>query len=270
MIDKNNASVSTKRQCELIGLNRSTYYYEPNESESDLNQELMRIIDQLYTENPFYGSRRMVILLKREFGIKVSRERVSRLMRIMGIEGQLPGKKTTRRHQGHKVYPYLLKNLEIVRPDQVWCSDITYIPVMHGTMYLVAIMDWYSRKILAWELSNTLDTSFALKALDDALSRGKPEIFHSDQGCQYTSHAFTQRLKDHGITISMSGRGRAYDNIFIERFWRSLKTEEVYKNEYNNVIQLRRSLEDYIHFYNTDRPHAALEYLTPYEVHNVA
>lgn len=269
MIDEDHSHLSVKRQCELIDLPRSTRYYQPS-GESGLNLELMRIIDELYTEHPYYGCRRMVAVLLRAYGIRVSRKRVRRLMRVMGIEGKLPGRKTTRRNPEHKVYPNLLKNLEITRINQVWCSDITYIPTGYGTMYLACIMDWYSRKILAWELSNTLDSGFVLNALESALRLSKPECFHSDQGCQYTSNGFTERVQEAGIQISMSGRGRCYDNIFIERFWRSLKTEEIYKKEYRTVIELRRSIEDYVHFYNTDRPHEALGYLTPFEVHHAA
>jgi putative transposase len=189
-------------------------------------------------------------------------------MRLMGIEGKLPGRKTTRSAPGHKIYPNLLKGLKIDRPDKVWCVDITYTPTVIGPMYLVAIMDWHSRYILAWELSNSLDTEFCIRALEEALSRHpKPEYFHSDQGCQFTSEAFTAILKSHGITISMSGRGRAYDNIFIERFWRSLKTEKLYKEEFRSVFALRKTISEYMLFYNERRPHQALEDAFPIEVY---
>lgn len=267
MIDQD-TELSLKRQCSLLSLNRSSYYYVPETDESELNRALMRIIDEIYTEHPYFGSRRMRAMLHRWFGIRVSRDRVSRLMRIMGLEGKAPGQRTTVRVTSHKVYPNLLRHLEVTHPNQVWCTDITYIPMVRGTMYLVAILDWYSRKVLAWELSNSLDSDFCVRALLDALDRGAPQVFHSDQGCQFTSKAFTSELNERGIQISMSGRGRAYDNIFVERFWRSLKTEEIYKRDYENATELRRSIGEYVHFYNTHRPHAALDYYTPYEVHN--
>jgi len=267
LIKRNHESVSVRRQCELLGLNRSSFYFEPK-GESEETFELMKRIDIIYTACVFYGSRRIREALLRQFDVRVSRDRVRRLMRLMGIMGKLPGPQTTRRHPGHAIYPNLLRNLAVERPNQVWCTDITYLPMARGTMYLVAIMDWHSRCVLSWRLSNSLDTGFCLEALEEAIERhGQPEIFHSDQGCQFTSEAFTGLLKAHGITISMSGRGRAYDNIFVERFWRSLKYERIHKEEYATVAALREAVAAYIHFYNTDRPHQALDYQVPWEVH---
>jgi putative transposase len=259
-----------KRQCELLALNRSSFYYGPPSEESDLNQALMRLIDEIYTEHPYFGIRRIRSALDCWFGISVSRDRISRLMRLMGIEGKAPGRRTTVRHPGHKVYPNLLRNQDITRPNQAWCVDITYIPMIRGTMYLVCIMDWHSRKVLSWELSNSLDSDFCVRALEFALTLGIPAIFHSDQGCQFTSNVFTEILKSHHIQISMSGRGRCYDNIFIERFWRSLKTEEIYKHEFKTVAEVRLVIGRYIQFYNTQRPHQALDYATPQEVYDGA
>lgn len=266
LIQRDHESLSITHQCELIGLPRSTYYDEsPGESKETLS--LMMRIDQIYMEHPYYGSRRIRAELIRE-GTVCSRDRIVRLMRLMGIEGKLPGRKTTRSAPGHKIYPNLLKGLRIDRSDKVWCVDITYTPTVSGPMYLVAIMDWHSRYILAWELSNSLDTEFCIRALEEALSRHpNPEYFHSDQGCQFTSEAFTSILKTHGITISMSGQGRAYDNIFIERFWRSLKTEKLYKEEFRSVFALRKTISEYMLFYNERRPHQALEDAFPIEVY---
>ena len=266
LIKRDDESLSTARKCELLELNRSSYYYEV-QGETEETFCLMREIDRIYTDHPYYGSRRIEAVLRRQ-GRPASRDRIVRLMRLMGIEGKQPGRRTTKAAPGHKVYPNLLRNLPVNRSGQVWCSDITYLPMPKGTMYLVAIMDWYSRCILSWELSNSLDSDFCVRALERAL-RGpeQPEVFHSDQGCQYTSQAFTGVLRDHGIAISMSGRGRAYDNIFIERFWRSLKHEQIYKHEYGNARDLRRAVDAYMHFYNTDRPHQALDNHTPWETH---
>jgi putative transposase len=267
MIDRDQ-ELSMKRQCALLALNRSSFYYTPESEESELNRALMRLIDEIYTMHPYFGSRKMRASLKRWFGIRVSRDRVTRLMRLMGIEGKAPGKRTTIRHPGHRVYPNLLRNMEVTRPNQVWCTDITYIPMPHGTMYLVCIMDWASRTVLAQELSNSLDSDFCVRALESALTFGTPEVFHSDQGCQFTSNSFTDVLKAREIKISMSGRGRCYDNIFIERFWRSLKTEELYKHEIDSVGTVRRIIDRYVEFYNRYRPHQALGNLTPLEVHH--
>lgn len=258
--------VSIRRQCELSGLSRSTFYYEPV-AESELNLELMRQIDEQYLERPIFGSRRMAEHLIRR-GHQVNRKRVQRLMRLMGLEPIYPKPRLSQRDEEHEVFPYLLRDVAIVRPDQVWSTDITYLPMRHGFLYLVAIIDWYSRYVLAWQLSNTLDTTFCIAAVEEALSGPRlPEIFNSDQGCQFTSKAFTGLLKGHGITISMDGRGRAFDNIFIERLWRSVKYEEVYLHAYEDGRHAHDGLSRYFPFYNDERPHQALDYRTPSEVY---
>jgi putative transposase len=262
-IDPDEPRISVTRQCELLGLPRSTYYYSPAAaSEEDLM--LMRRIDEQYLRTPFYGSRRMALHLEEE-GFPINRKRIQRLMRLMGIEAIYP-RKTTIPAPGHKVYPYLLRGLTIDRANQVWCSDITYVPMRHGFMYLVAIMDWCSRHVLAWRLSNTLDTTFCLDALDEALDQYRPDIFNSDQGAQYTSEAFTTRLQSHGVAISMDGRGRALDNVFIERLWRSVKYEEIYLKLHDLVADLETGLTQYFDFYTYERKHQGLEYRTPWEV----
>ncbi len=251
-------------QCQLIGLPRSSWYYASSRKqggESEENLALMRSIDELYLKHPFYGSRKMAFLLD------VNRKRVGRLMRLMGIEAIYPKRRTTQRNKNHKIYPYLLRNVEITRCDQVWSTDITYIPMQHGFVYLVAVMDWYSRYVLSWRLSNTIDTAFCLEALDEALQGGRPEIFNTDQGSQFTAVAFTSRLLDCGVAISMDGRGRAIDNVFIERLWRSVKYEEVYLKGYENVWEAEESLAAYFGFYCHERIHQALDYRTPAEVY---
>jgi putative transposase len=248
------------RQCELLGLARSTCYYRPA-GESAQNLALMRRIDEEYLRTPFYGSRKMGEVLG------VNRKRVQRLMRVMGIEAIYPKRRTTWPGAGHKIYPYLLRNVEVKRPDQVWAGDITYVPLRHGFMYLVAVMDWYSRYVLSWRLSNTLTGSFCLEALDEALSHSQPEIFNSDQGSQFTAAAFTSRLESCGVAISMDGRGRAIDNVFIERLWRSVKYEDVYLRDYTDGWQAEASLAAYFRFYNQERIHQALGYRTPAEVY---
>jgi len=245
----------------LLGLARSSWYYEPAQ-ESEQNLLLMRLIDAQYTRTPFYGSRRMRVVLT-ELGHAINRKRVQRLMRCMGIEGLAPGPRTSQPHPEHKIYPYLLRNLAIVRPNQVWATDITYVPMRSGFMFLVAILDWYSRYVLAWALSNTLDTTFCLDALDQALSQAQPEIFNSDQGGQFTSKVFTGRLEDRGVSISMDGRGRVFDNIFVERLWRTIKYELIYLNDYSNGAELYHALASYFRFYNEERPHQALDYQPP-------
>jgi putative transposase len=229
----------------------------------------MRLIDEQYLKTPFYGSRRMSVWLQKQ-GYVINRKRVQRLMRQMGIEGLAPGPRTSRPHPEHKIYPYLLRELSINRPNQVWCSDITYLPMPVGFMYLVAIMDWYSRYIVAWEISNTLDASFCVDALEAALQGQRPEIFNTDQGAQFTSVAFTGRLLDAQVQISMDGRGRTFDNIFIERFWRNLKYEDIYLKGYDSVPALMDGIADYMAFYNEARPHQALDYSTPLTVYKEA
>lgn len=248
------------RQCALVGLAHSTWYYRPA-GESAQNLALMRAIDEQYLRTPFYGSRKLAVVLG------VNRKRVQRLMRVMGIEAIYPKRRTTWPGAGHKIYPYLLRNVEVTRPDQVWASDITYVPLRHGFLYLVAVMDWYSRYVLSWRLSNTLTGSFCLEALDEALSRVKPEIFNSDQGSQFTASDFTSRLESCGIAISMDGRGRAIDNVFIERLWRSVKYEEVYLRDYTDGWHAEASLGAYFRLYNEERIHQSLDYRTPAEVY---
>ena len=265
MIEPEQCQISIRRQCALLGLNRSSLYYVPAQQTQE-NLLLMRLIDQQYTRTPFYGSRRMSAWLERE-GYQVNRKRVQRLMGLMGLEAIYPKPHLSLPSTEHKVYPYLLRGVEITHPNQVWSTDITYVPMPQGFMYLVAIMDWYSRYVLSWQLSNTLDVGFCLVALAEALELGRPEIFNTDQGSQFTSRAFTGRLEEAEVAISMDGRGRVLDNIFVERLWRSVKYEEIYIKEYRSVPELERGLEGYFWFYNHDRLHQALAYRTPAQVH---
>jgi putative transposase len=265
LIDSNHSQLSIRRQCELLGLNRSSFYYEPAQ-ETIENLRLMRRIDEQYLKTPFFGSRRMAIVLASE-GEEVNRKRSQRLMGLMGLEAIHPGPRTTARDPDHKVYPYLLRGVKIERRDQVWSSDITYIPMHQGFMYLTAVIDWYSRYVLSWSLSNSLDGRFCLEALEEALRGGKPEIFNTDQGVQYTARSFTGRLESAGVLVSMDGRGRALDNVFVERLWRSLKYEEVYLKDYRSVAELVSGLTSWFRFYNDERPHQSLKYRTPAEVY---
>lgn len=265
MIEPGNDKVSIRQQCELLGLSRATYYYEPCK-ESDLNLKLMSLIDKQYTKTPFYGCLRITAYLNHE-GYAINSKRVRRLMRLMGLLAIYPKHRTTIAGAGHKIYPYLLRDLAITRPNQVWSADITYIPMLHGFMYLVAIIDWYSRYVVAWQLSNTLDGLFCLDVLEQALTYGRPEIFNTDQGAQFTATAFTSRLEAARICISMDGQGRALDNVFLERLWRSVKQEHVYLYAYETVIQLEKGLRDYFRFYNQERPHQSLDYQAPVEVY---
>jgi putative transposase len=250
----------------MLNINRSTIYYEKKPIMST-DLELMRLIDEQYLKTPAWGSRSIRNHLRR-LGYKVNRKRVQRLMRLMGIEAIYPRAKTSRPHPQHKVYPYLLRNLSIDRPNQVWTADITYIPMSCGFMYLVAIMDWYSRKVLAWRLSNTLDADFCVEALESALSNfGKPEIFNTDQGAQFTSQVFTGLLKSSDVKISMDGRGRVQDNIFIERLWWTLKYQYLYLMTFDNGIQLHQGLYQWFNMYNSERSHQALNNFTPDEVY---
>jgi putative transposase len=257
--------LSVRRQCELLGLNRSTWYYEPVPESAD-NLALMRRIDEQYLRTPFFGSRRMAVWLGRE-GEPVNRKRVQRLMRVMGLEAIYPKPRTTLAGAGHKIYPYLLRNVTVTRPNQVWSADITYVPLRCGFLYLMAILDWYSRYVLAWRLSNSLDVDFCLDALEEALARARPEIFNSDQGVQFTSREFTGRLESAAVSISMDGRGRALDNVFVERLWRSVKYEEVYLHDYATGLECHAGLRAYLEFYCVARPHQALSYRTPAEVY---
>jgi len=248
--------LSIQQQCELLGLPRSTYYYQPR-PESALNLRLLRKLDELYLEIPFFGSRKMAEVLG------FNRKRLQRLMRILGIEALYPKPRLSRPAPGHVVYPYLLRGVAIERPNQVWSTDITYVPMRGGFLYLVAVMDWFSRFVLSWELSNTMETGFCLAALERAFGFGQPEIWNSDQGAQFTAADFLAPLKQRGIAISMDGRGRALDNVFIERLWRSLKYELIYPGDFADGHALFSALENYFHFYNHRRPHQALGYRTP-------
>ena len=266
LIEPHHADLSIRRQCELIGLNRASYYYEPARETAE-NLHLMRLIDEEYMRHPFLGSRRMTDYLCRQ-GYRVNRKRIQRLMRIMGIEALYPKPKLSKAHPEHKVYPYLLREVKITAPNQVWSSDITYVPMPDGLMYLVAVIDWYSRYVLAWQFSNTLDGYFCLDALEEALAQGRPHIFNTDQGVQFTAHRFTTRLEEAGISVSMDGRGRCLDNIFIERLWRSIKYEDIYLNGYEDVLALDGGVSTYLAYYNDERPHQSLGYKTPAEVHH--
>lgn len=252
------------RQAELLGIARSTVYYEP--VVDPYNLKLMHLIDEQYTKALFYGFRRMREVLKRK-GYQVNRKRVQRLMRLMEIEAIYPKRNLSRPHPGHKIYPYLLRNRKITQVNEVWGADITYIRMRHGWLYLVAIMDWVSRYVLSWELSTTLEVDFCIQALEKTLLMGIPEIFNSDQGSQFTSLAFLESLEQRNIQISMDGRGRAMDSIFTERLWRTVKYEEVYINDYETVRDAKEGITRYMNFYNQERPHQSLDYRTPAEVY---
>jgi putative transposase len=257
--------LSVRRQCELLGLSRSSLYYEPaRETGEDLR--LMRRIDEQYTACPFYGSRRMTAWLIAQ-GEEVNRKRVQRLMRVMGLEAVYPKPRLSVAGRGHKIYPYLLRGVKIERPDQVWSTDITYVPMTSGFMYLAAVIDWFSRYVIAWKLSNTLDGSFCLELLDEALKGGRPEVFNTDQGVQFTAAAFTGRLESAGVAVSRDGRGRALDNVFVERLWRSVKYEDIYLRGYEVVPELYQGLGRYFIFYNNERLHQSLDYRTPAAVY---
>lgn len=265
MIEPELVGIAMSRQCQLIGLPRSTLYYEPA-SETTENLMYMNLIDRQYTKTPFYGSRRMAVWLCQQ-GYEVNRKRIQRLMRIMGLEAIYPRPNTSAAVKAHRVYPYLLRDMEIIRPNQVWSTDITYIPMDSGFMFLVAVIDWFSRYVLSWRLSNTLDAAFCLEALDAALKLGKPEIFNTDQGAQFTCNSFTGRLEQHGVKISMDGKGRALDNVFVERLWRTVKYEDIYLKNYRTGVALHEGVGSYFRFYNRERPHQALDYKTPASVY---
>lgn len=264
LIDPHDPQLSISRQCELLAFNRSSYYYGPaTETE---NLALMRLIDEEYTRHPVYGRRRMTAYLKR-LGHEVNSKRIRRLMQLMGLEAIYPKPNLSRRHPENTIYPYLLRNYTIDRPYQVWSADITYIRMTQGFVYLTAIIDWFSRYVLSWRLSNTLDSHFCVEALKDALETGHPEIFNTDQGVQYTSSDFVSVLVNAEIQISMDGKGRALDNIFVERLWRTVKHEHVYLHEYKTVRELSKGLEEFFFFYNNERLHQSLGYRPPQEVH---
>jgi putative transposase len=255
-----------RRQCELLGLNRSSLYYEPA-GETPQNLRLMRLLDEQYTAHPFYGSRKMTTWLQEVHQEEVNRKRVQRLMRQMGLEAIYPKPRLSLAGRGHRVFPYLLRDVAIVRPDQVWSADITYVPMAAGFMYLAAVIDWFSRYVIAWRLSNSLDGSFCLDMLEEALRQGRPEVFNTDQGVQFTAAAFTGRLVQAGVAVSMDGRGRCLDNVFVERLWRTVKYEELYLRCYETVPELERGLTRYFGFYNEERFHQSLDYRTPAQVY---
>lgn len=269
MIEAHHPRLTIRRQCELVGISRSTFY-GPTASETPLNLSLMRLIDEQFLEAPWYGSRQMARHLRRH-GYTVGRKRIRRLMRKMGLQAVYQRPKTTIPHPEHKKWPYLLRGLDINRPNHVWCADITYIPMRRGFLYLVAVMDWASRRVLAWRLSNTMDVDFCIDAVEEAMTRhGKPEIFNTDQGSQFTSPRFTELLTDAGVRISMDGRGRWMDNVFIERLWRSMKYECIYLHAYETGSEARAGIGRWIDYYNFDRPHSTHGGRTPVEVHEEA
>ena len=255
-----------RRQCELLGLNRSTLYY-PAAEETAENLRLMRCLDAEYTRHPFYGSRKLTVWLNGQ-GEAVNRKRVQRLLRLMGLEAIYPKPRLSTPGVGQRIYPYLLRNVAITRPDQVWSTDITYVPLPAGFMYLAAVIDWFSRCVLAWRLSNTLDGSFCLEMLDEALQHGRPDVFNTDQGVQFTAESFTGRLLQAGVAVSMDGKGRCLDNVFVERLWRTVKYEDIYPGCYETVPQLSAGLARYFPFYNEERPHQSLDYQTPRQVYD--
>ena len=259
------ASISLRRQCDLLDLPRSTAYYVPIPETAD-NLALMREIDAVYLENPSYGSRTITAMLANA-DWTVNRKRVQRLMRLMNIAGVTPKRNLSTPTPGHRIFPYLLRNVVITHPDQVWSTDITYVPMRNGFVYLTAVMDWYSRYVLSWKLSNRLEGSFCLEALDEALRHAKPEVFNTDQGTQFTSEAFVNRLLDRAIAVSMDGRGRALDNVFIERLWKSVKYQEIYLREYATVADVEEGLRLYFEKYNHERPHQSLDNWTPAKVY---
>jgi len=265
LIEPGQPQLSIARQCELLGLSRSGYYYQAT-GETSYNEALMRLIDEQYTNTPYYGVERMTAWL-REQAYQVNPKRVRRLMRVMGLEAIYPKPRLSQEDKEHTKYPYLLRDVAIKYPNQVWGADITYIPLARGFAYLVAIMDWFSRYVIAWELSLTLEAEFCQAALEQALDSARPEIFNTDQGAQFTSKGFTEILENHEIKISMDGRGRVFDNIFVERLWRTVKYEEVYLKDYQGIEDARQGLAAYLDFYNQERLHQSLNYKTPAKVY---
>lgn len=261
------STISIRQQTQLLGVTRSQLYYTSKPQDKDIM--IMNDIDQIYTERPFYGSRRMAYeLSSKEYGHLINRKKVQRLMRLMGIEGLAPKKNLSKRNPEHKIFPYLLRNYKILTPNEVWSTDITYIRLREGFAFLVAVMDWYSRYILSWRLSNTMDLFFCLDALEEAFKSGKiPKIFNTDQGSQFTSNLYTNTILQRGILMSMDGRGRALDNIFMERVWRSLKYEDIYLKNYETFQQAEHGIDKYFEFYNNKRPHFSLDFKTPSQIH---
>lgn len=268
MIEVDHPVLSISRQCMLVGLSRSVFYYQPAKADEE-NLRLMEEIDKLYLKSPFYGSRKMAKELKLR-GYEVNRKRIQRLYQLMGIQAVGPKPNTSKPMQGHKIYPYLLRNLKIERTNQVWATDLTYIPMPTGFMYLMAVVDLYSRKVISWGLSNSMDTDFCCRVLQEALQTGTPQIFNTDQGSQFTSDAFTNILKKNNIHISMDGKGRAIDNIFVERLWRSVKYEYLYLQRPESCQELYQGLKQYFQFYNQERLHQSLDYKTPESIYNMA
>ncbi|MFN8429113.1 MAG: IS3 family transposase [Spirosomataceae bacterium] len=266
MVEKEESETSIVRQCDLVGVCRSTLYYKPTGQESDLNLEIMQELDKQYMKTPFYGKRRMTTHLNM-FGYSINIKRTSRLMHLMGLKALYPKPNTSLPDKEHEKYPYLLKDLNITHSNHVWATDITYVPMKKGFMYLMAIIDLYSRKVLHWSVSNTMEAEWCAEVLNQTISMyGTPEIFNTDQGSQFTSNIFTKTLKDNEIKISMDGKGRATDNIFVERLWRSVKYEDIYLKSYSNGLDLQKGLIDYFDFYNYSRPHSSLSNMTPAEV----
>jgi putative transposase len=266
LIEVDNSIISISRQCEILGVSRSTFYYKPVKKD-DGDIKIMNLIDEIYTQYPFYGRRRITAYLCKVKGMKINIKKVDRLMNLMGLQAIYPKKNLSIPNLAHKKYPYLLSGMDITEVNHVWSTDITYIRLGKSFIYLCAVIDWHSRYILSWKLSNTLDTSFCLDALEEALKHGRPKIFNTDQGSQFTSNEFTNRLLLEGIQISMDGRGRALDNIFVERFWRSLKYENIYPNSYETFVDARIGITEYFRFYNNDRLHQSLDYNTPASAH---
>lgn len=265
LMEPGHEELSVRRQCALLGLNRSSVYYD-SAPESEGNLALMRLIDEQYTKCPFYGSRRIAAWLRSE-GHEVNRKRVQRLLRLMGLEALHPKPNLSAPNRLHKVYPYLLRGVSVERTDQVWSADITYVPMASGFMYLAATIDWFSRYVVSWRLSNTLDGFFCQEMLEEALSRGRPEVFNTDQGVQFTARAWTSRLEKAGVSVSMDGRGRCLDNVFVERLWRTVKYENVFLRRYETVPELESGLRSYFAFYNGERLHQSLGYRPPVEVY---
>jgi len=265
MIERDNNDFSVREQCRILGINRSGLYYEARPMTQE-TLEIMRSLDEEHTNHPFYGVLKMTEYLRRK-GYKVGRDRVRTLLRSMGLEAIYPKPKTSIKAKEHKIYPYLLKDIEIKKPNQVWSTDITYIRLEGGFAYLVAIMDWYSRYVLSWRVSNTIDVNFCVEALEEALKYARPEMFNTDQGSQFTSMAFTGVLEKHGISISMDAKGRFFDNIFIERLWRTVKYEDIYVKDYRIIPELKDGLGKYFNFYNGERYHQNLRYKTPWEIY---
>jgi putative transposase len=268
LIEKDHENITLRRQCQLLGISRESIYYHAIEI-SPADKKIMDLIDKIYTAHPFYGNRRIKAELNLTHHIPIGRGHVRTLMRTMGLEALYPKKNLSWKNKQHKVYPYLLRNLKIEKPNQVWSTDITYVKLTEGFAYLIAVIDWFSRYVLSWKLSNSLDIDFCLECLQEALAqtKNKPEIFNSDQGSHFTSPKFTEILEAHQIRISMDGRGRCLDNIFVERLWRTVKQENIYLNSYQNVLETKTGLDEYFLFYNDTRRHQSLEYLTPKEVH---